>query len=87
MKTWRPELTEVTKGAISGVLASRFIRTDDFYRTLIRTILDSTGANAEIYRLTAVLHAAHTVQETLRQENDTLYKALAARNDDEVEAA
>jgi hypothetical protein len=43
-----------------------------------RAVLDASGANAEIERLRAVLHAAHGVMATLREENQHLLSLALA---------
>jgi hypothetical protein len=51
----------------------------DMHLNDVRAVLDASGANEEIERLRAVLHAAHFVMDQLRAENrDLLSMVLEA---------
>lgn len=80
---WRPDLRAAIEAIAAGadVSPADLLEHPDFAESLrndARAVLDASGANAEIERMRAVLHAAHGTLATLREENQHLLSLALA---------
>jgi hypothetical protein len=77
---WQPDLAAAVNALASrGTFGpSELYEFRDEFLDDARAVLDASGANAEIERLRAVLHAAHGVIATLREENQYLLSLALA---------
>lgn len=80
---WRPDVGAAV-AALGAMCQPNFV--DTFRKELtddVRAVLDASGANQEIERLRAVLHAAQQVIDTLRAENIEQLNLLLVRKHNE----
>jgi hypothetical protein len=80
VQPWQPNL-DAAVAALSACVTNPEQFADTFRKELTddaRAVLDASGANAEIERLRAVLHAAQFTITTLRDENQLQANLLLA---------